>query len=481
MIKRILPLFLFSLLLVLFTGCFEEDTITSSTGSEPSEVKLSISGKSEVETGEPITLTANVTSNEEGLRYFWKEGSGSWKEGTTKKSFGSKGSEGTYTFYFKVETPTQTKETNKKVTVVDPSTALTLSLSAEKSQVKPGESIKLNASVSAAESGLEYFWRDGSSGSWESGSKSKTYSKSSEGSYTFYFKVKTPTQEKQTSTTVKVSNQEASKYPIHSGINASTFWAGEGAGDANHNISNVPSAWESDWATSFGVEDWPGLSRDSDYIPTDSRFTGDEYPKVNPYYFALPYNDMSEIVYDGDKVSNVVGLQSDYTTYYIPYLSRDGVKTTDTRWLYGYTRKGSATKIPWKDQSSWGDNRSMVKGRWARIRYKGGDWVYAQWLDAGPYHYDDTDYIFGDGTTKPRNQNPAYGQEPYAGIDLSPSVMLKMGVVDPNSMAGWEKDTWNKWGTSITDGSIEWQFVDDADVPNGPWKRVVADNETHWN
>ncbi len=56
--------------------------------------------------------------------------------------------------------------------------------------------------------------------------------------------------------------------------------------------------------------------------------------------------------------------------------------------------------------------------------------------------------------------------DPYAGIDLSPSVMLRLGV------------TLGEWGANVD--NIDWQFVDFKDVPEGPWKRYLSNNSTGW-
>lgn len=250
-----------------------------------------------------------------------------------------------------------------------------------------------------------------------------------------------------------------SQYHLHTGINASTFWAGEGASGDNHNISNVPSAWDNQWGDNFGVEDYPQLERDSDFIPTDWR-----YKKIeNPYYFALPYNDLGSVVYDGKNANSVASQNSSYSAQWNSDYGRTIVTTSDmvniTDWD---VRKASTSRIPWRDEEDWG-GKSMVKAKWIRIRHKGGSWVYAQWADAGPYYYDDADYVFG--TAKPANMRLST-DDPYAGIDLSPSVMLALGV------------ELGEWGANIE--NVDWQFVDAADVPEGPWKRYISSNATNW-
>jgi len=265
---------------------------------------------------------------------------------------------------------------------------------------------------------------------------------------------------------------------LHTNITASTFWAGEGAGAANGNISNVPSAWDPKWGDHYTIkgqakEDKPFIERDNDFIPVG--YDGTE----NLYYFALPYNDGSSIVYDGifEKDAN-------------PYWKYDEVLTLNPKYekgdLYGkyvvFTndfnentwRKNNASNIPWFKGTNW-SGKSIVKGRWIRVRSydRGakGNWVYAQWLDAGPYHYDDFDYIFGDA--RPRNEDGKPGaKSPFAGIDLSPAVIFKMGVPYSEMDAG---------GINL---KVEWEFVDSNvdgnKIPDGPWKKYMSDNKTAW-
>ncbi|KMQ50147.1 tm1410-like protein [Chitinispirillum alkaliphilum] len=260
-------------------------------------------------------------------------------------------------------------------------------------------------------------------------------------------------------------------YHLHKNILASTFWTGQGAADENHHISNVPSAWDSHWGDNFGLEDAPRLPRDANFIPSDPRFRGQE----NPYYFALPYNDYNNTVFNGNddgRIRAVAAMSSHYNIEYSSIYERNIVTTSAMGPIYNSDqwtpRKLSAENIPWRDKQNW-SGKSMVKGRWARIRFNGGDWVYAQWLDAGPYHYDDVEYVFG--SARPLNEEGS-GMDinPYAGIDLSPSVWLKMGI----DQAEFER--WNG-----INAPVDWQFVDDEDVPDGPWNLYVSDNKTNWD
>lgn len=227
-------------------------------------------------------------------------------------------------------------------------------------------------------------------------------------------------------------------YPVHTNIKASTFWCGEGASSSNDFITNTLSAWDSKWGEHFGLEDHPTeISRDSDFIPTSSQYSGDE----NPYYCALPYNDYGDLIYDGEG------------------------PTIDGHPIDSYYRKSDCyDNIHWgndKSPAGWGNGYSLCKNRWIKVRVSGTDKTcYAQWEDSGPYYYNDHKYVFG--SSKPANTTDA----PYAGIDLSPSVCLYLGR------------EMKEWGTP--DFGVDWEFVDEDAVPDGPWKKHVTTRQVSW-
>jgi hypothetical protein len=109
--------------------------------------------------------------------------------------------------------------------------------------------------------------------------------------------------------------------------------------------------------------------------------------------------------------------------------------------------------IPWAAQKDWGPNESLCKNRWIKIT-KADKVCYAQWEDVGPFNEHDAAYVFGDGTQRPKNK-----RNHHAGLDVSPAVhdYLKLGGMD----------------------RIDWQFVDDADVPDGPWKKTITTSPPH--
>jgi len=153
---------------------------------------------------------------------------------------------------------------------------------------------------------------------------------------------------------------------------ATVFWAGEGATSDNGFIQNASSAWDEDWAEHFGGIDDPDDR--CDWKPCG--FT----PKENPFYIALPYNDLDD---EGDK-------------------------------------KPDVTSIPWNDASQ---EKSVIKNRWIEVTANGKS-CFGQWEDVGPYFEDDRGYVFGSAMS-PKN---TYGMK--AGIDLSPAMRDCLGVDD---------------------------------------------------
>ncbi|MCK5506450.1 MAG: hypothetical protein KAJ10_14910 [Thermodesulfovibrionia bacterium] len=142
------------------------------------------------------------------------------------------------------------------------------------------------------------------------------------------------------------------------------FWVGEEANKDNNFISNTSSAWDEGWLEHYGGIDSP-LHR-CGYKPCAFK------PKENPFYFALPYND----------------------------LNNNGI------------RKESAKLIPWYQENI--DKTSILKNRWIEIVYR-ENICYAQWEDVGPLETDDIGYVFGNSPS-----NNTFGVQ--AGLDISPAV-----------------------------------------------------------
>jgi hypothetical protein len=188
-------------------------------------------------------------------------------------------------------------------------------------------------------------------------------------------------------------------YPIHSNINATTFWAGEGATADNAYISNVPSYWDEQWKTHFGGVDSP--NNRNGYLP--AAFT----PKENAFYFALPYGEFGKSAL-----------------------------------------KDNAKQVYWYHPVT--DGESLLKNRWVKIT-SGKTVVYAQWEDVGPFNEDDINYVFG--TAK-----PSYAK---AGIDLSPASSDYLGMKD-NAVVSWQFVSTSDvpagpWKTTLTTSGTYWK------------------------
>lgn len=194
-------------------------------------------------------------------------------------------------------------------------------------------------------------------------------------------------------------NQFKGDFPLHKDVIVSVFWVGEGGNLSNNFISNSASAWDENWEEHFGGVDDPENRRG--LLPAE--FT----PKENPFYFALPYNDLDS---EGNRKSQAFDI------------------------------------VYWSDEKSWKEQESMCKNRWIKIT-KNGLSSYAQWEDVGPFGEDDANYVFG-------KASPSNTKKSEAGLDVSPAVR------DYLNLSGIDK--------------INWQFIRETDVPDGPWKSVVT-------
>ncbi len=165
------------------------------------------------------------------------------------------------------------------------------------------------------------------------------------------------------------------KYPWKTDIVATVFWVGEEPTE-NNPTPNNKSSWDTRWEENFGGYDDPDpMKRTSNFLPKG--FT----PGLNPFYIALPYNDLA-----------------DYTKH-----------------------KSEASRvIPWFKQRFTRNGTTVLRGTWVAIRY-GNRVCYAQWEDCGPFVTDDWEYVFGDKRPKnPKNKG--------AGIDISPAIRDYLGI-----------------------------------------------------
>jgi len=170
-----------------------------------------------------------------------------------------------------------------------------------------------------------------------------------------------------------VSEDIKSNYPWHYDITVTYFWVGEGADEENAFISNLPSAWDEEWVLSYGGVDSPDKRNGS--------YPQGFVPKENPFYFALPYNDLDD---DGEM------------------------------------KKEALEKVYWATGEIV-EGESMLKNRWIEVA-KGDVVCYAQWEDVGPMIETDVGYVFGDSEPGQKDFND------NAGLDVSPAIRDCLGI-----------------------------------------------------
>jgi len=195
----------------------------------------------------------------------------------------------------------------------------------------------------------------------------------------------------------------AQLYPWKKDITATVFWIGEQP-TQNNPTPNDKSSWDQNWVGNFGGYDDPDPARRVANHRTGEFRPKNFVPRLNPFYIALPYNDVRS--YRSHKVE-------------------------------------AARVIPWFRRFAPKPGKTVLKGRWVQIYHEGRS-CYAQWEDCGPWNTDDWQYVFGSSRPKTR-------QNGGAGIDISPSIRDYLGL---------------KSGEQC-----HWRFVEDAQVPYGPWKK----------
>jgi hypothetical protein len=151
------------------------------------------------------------------------------------------------------------------------------------------------------------------------------------------------------------------------------FWIGELAGP-NNPVSNERSSWDFNWTANYGGNDPPEVWNRRNYVP--AAFT----PRQNPFYVALPYNDVT----------------------------------------HGEFKPEAPLVIPWFRRGYTAPGQSVCKDRWIAIR-KGNRICYAQWEDCGPFRTDNFQYVFG-------NERPQPNANGGAGLDVSPAVRDYLGL-----------------------------------------------------
>jgi hypothetical protein len=171
-------------------------------------------------------------------------------------------------------------------------------------------------------------------------------------------------------------------FPWKSNIVTTVFWIGEQAG-GNNPVPNNRSSWDLNWTSNYGGYDNPEPSARRNYIPV--AFT----PRLNPFYFALPYNDVS----------------------------------------HGQFKPEAPLVIPWFKQAYTGPGQSVCQHRWIAIR-RGNRTCYAQWEDCGPFRTDHYQYVF-------QNERPKSNLNRGAGLDVSPAVRDYLGL-QPTDVTDWK-------------------------------------------
>jgi hypothetical protein len=183
-----------------------------------------------------------------------------------------------------------------------------------------------------------------------------------------------PTSNRSTAPVRPVNPAVGQVYPWQLNITATVFWIGEQPSQ-NNPTPNNKSSWDQQWSSNFGGYDDPDPSaRIANHSSFEFRPKGFT-PRLNPFYIALPYNDVE-----------------------------------------GWSRhKPEASKvIPWFNRMNPEPGKTVLKGRWVQI-FNGKYSCYAQWEDCGPWVTDDYEYVF-------LNKRPKNSSNQSAGIDISPAV-----------------------------------------------------------
>ena len=174
------------------------------------------------------------------------------------------------------------------------------------------------------------------------------------------------------------------EYYLHKKIKTTYFYIGQKNRAQAGFLNNGSSAWTGDWVGAYGGTDLSHNRRG--FFPRDFR------PKENPFYCALPFNDVT---------------------------------------LWGHKPK-SFDIIPWAramEKNAGGEFISYCKNRWVKITYKSRA-CYAQWEDVRPFQTDDRQYVFG--TDRPKNRRNG-----GVGLDVSPACFAYLGMKD-NGNTDWQ-------------------------------------------
>ncbi len=178
------------------------------------------------------------------------------------------------------------------------------------------------------------------------------------------------------------SRFSSSRFPWKTDIVTTIFWIGENP-TANNPVPNHKSSWDPAWTENYGGYDNPEPARRHDYIPIGF------VPRQNPFYCALPYNDVT----------------------------------------HGQFKPEAPMVVPWFRQAVVQQGHSVCKDRWIAVR-RGSRVCYAQWEDCGPFRTDHWQYVF-------REERPRPNLNHGAGLDVSPAVRDYLGI-GPTSLTDWQ-------------------------------------------
>jgi hypothetical protein len=160
------------------------------------------------------------------------------------------------------------------------------------------------------------------------------------------------------------------------------------------------SAWDPEWEKHYGGFDNPRREARNGFAPAKFR------PALNPFYVALPYNDVDA----------------------------------------NGTKPEARALVPWFADTIARDGQSVLQGRWIAIRKNRANAASilccAQWSDCGPGAPEQGDYVFG-------NALPRWNANMGQGLSVSAAVRDFLELRDRD----------------VTD----WKFVEAGEVPPGPW------------
>jgi hypothetical protein len=178
------------------------------------------------------------------------------------------------------------------------------------------------------------------------------------------------------------SRPATTRFAWKTNIVTTVFWIGEQAG-GNNPVPNYKSSWDANWTAAYGGFDNPDPSSRRNYVPVAF------IPHQNPFYCALPYNDVT----------------------------------------HSQFKPEAPLVIPWFKQAYTGPGQSVCQHRWIAIR-KRNRTCYAQWEDCGPFRTDHFQYVF-------QNERPKPNLNHGAGLDVSPAVRDYLGLA-PTDVTDWQ-------------------------------------------